>query len=418
MPVRLRPFALRLLALAGAGMALRAFYTLVITPFQLGFGDWLYYNGQANAIAAGDGFVNPFLALDGAGAPSAAHPPLYPLLLSIVSALGGHGFRSHRVVGVLYGGLSIVLIGLLARRIGGDRVGLIAAGLTAVYPIFIATDGALLAETLYTPLIAGVLLCAYKLLDDQRARWAVALGAVIGLAALTRSEALLLLPLLALPVALRQRQGWVRRAVAAGLAALVVVLPWTVRNYAAFDRPVAISTQEGALIGGANCHRTYHGADTGGWRAECLPPRTKENEAEQSDVWRKDGIDYAADHTGRIPAVVGVRVLKMLDFYQPRRQLMFAEGRSHTVEAIGIGVYYALLPLAAFGVVLLRRRGDPLVVLAGPVAMTLVTSVLFYGVPRLRHAAEIVIVVLAAVALSEIWTRIPNRRTRGAEVPA
>jgi 4-amino-4-deoxy-L-arabinose transferase-like glycosyltransferase len=414
----MRPFALRLTALAGAGMAIRAFYTLVLAPFQLGFGDWLYYNGQANAIAAGHGFVDPFLALNGADAPSAAHPPLYPLLLSIVSALGGHGFRSHRAAGVLFGGASIVLIGLLARRVGGDRVGLIAAGLTAIYPIFIATDGALLAETLYTPLIAGVLLCAYRLLDDQRVRWALVLGAVIGLAALTRSEALLLLPLLVLPVALRGGQGWLKRSVAAGLAAFVVVLPWTIRNYSAFDRPVAISTQEGALIGGANCHRTYHGVDTGGWRAECLPPRTKKNEAEQSDVWRKQGIEYAAHHVGRLPAVIGVRVLKMLDFYSPRRQLMFAEGRSRTVEAIGIGVYYLFLPLAAFGVILLRRRGDTLVVLAGPVAMAFVTSVLFYGVTRLRHAAEIVIVVLAAVAISELAGRALERRAGRTEVTA
>src|SRR5207244_8269490 len=95
-------------------------------------------------------------------------------------------------------------VGLIARRLGGPRAGLIAAGIAAVYPVLVAADGAMMSETLYGLLIAAALLTALRLLDRQPGPpLAAALGALIGLATLTRAEALLLLPLLAWPVAAR-----------------------------------------------------------------------------------------------------------------------------------------------------------------------------------------------------------------------
>ena len=83
---------------------------------------------------------------------------------------------------------------MLGHRAGGERLGLLAAGLCAVYPLMIAVDGALMSETLYGPLIAIVLLAAWRLLDHPGAWIALGTGAAIALAALTRSEALLLVP--------------------------------------------------------------------------------------------------------------------------------------------------------------------------------------------------------------------------------
>lgn len=415
---RLRPFGVRLGVLAAVGAMVRAIYIFVISPDQGGSGDWVYYNGVANLISDGRWFIDPFLAGAGDVVASASHPPLYPLVLSAISLVGGTDFNSHRALGIALGAVSVLLIGLLARRVAGDSAGLIAGALAALHPLLVTADGALLAETLYTPLLVGALLVAYRLLDEPRLRWAAALGALIGLAALTRSEALLLVVALGVPVALSVRHGWALRAGVVALACLVTIAPWTIRNWDAFGRPVPVSTQDGALIAGANCPDTYYGIDTGGWSFGCLSERVNLNEAEQSDIWRTEGIDYALDNAGRIPAVVGVRVLKLLDFYDPAYQLQFAEGRDLEVQKLGIGVYYLLLPLAVAGGVLLRRRGEPLRVLAAPVAMVLFSAVVFYGVTRLRHAADIVIVVLAAVALAELGERLAARRRRRTAVPA
>lgn len=415
---RLRPFGVRLAALAAGGAVVRALYTFVYAPDQRGFGDWLYYNGMANLIADGQWYIDPFAAAAGDQVASASHPPLYPLVLSVISLAGGTGWRSHRALGVLLGAVSVVLIALLARRVAGDRAGLLAGVIAALHPLLVTADGALLSETLYTPLLVGALLCAYRLFDDPRVVWAAALGALIGLAALTRSEALLLVPLLVVPVALRTRPGWAVRAGAAALACVVVIAPWTIRNWDAFGRPVPISTQDGALIGGSNCPDTYFGPNTGGWSFACLSERTESNEVAQSDIWRTEGVDYARDHAGRIPAVVAMRLLKLMDFHDPGYQLQFAEGRDLGAQKVGVGVYYLLLPLAAAGALVLRRRGEPLRILLAPVAMVLLSAVVFYGVTRLRHAADIVIVVLAAVALSELAGRFQDGRRDPAKAAA
>src|SRR5207244_898022 len=73
-------------------------------------------------------------------------------------------------------------------------------------PVRVAADGAMMSETLYGLLIAGTLLVSLRMLDGPpRPVLAAALGALIGLAALTRAEALVLLPLLAWPLALHAR---------------------------------------------------------------------------------------------------------------------------------------------------------------------------------------------------------------------
>ena len=83
------------------------------------------------------------------------------------------------------------------------------------------------------------------------------LGAVSALAALTRGEALLLLPLVLIPVVVRRPGGVRAAAVVAVVAFAVVLAPWTVRNWIVFDQPVAIATNSGTAVAGANCAETY-----------------------------------------------------------------------------------------------------------------------------------------------------------------
>ena len=65
--------------------------------------------------------------------PSAGHPPLYPALLAVISALGGTSVMWHRAAGLLFGALSIALMGALGRRLGGERLGLVAAAIWLGY---------------------------------------------------------------------------------------------------------------------------------------------------------------------------------------------------------------------------------------------------------------------------------------------
>jgi hypothetical protein len=275
-----------------------------------------------------------------------------------------------------------------------------------------------MSESLYGMLIAAGLLLALELRARQGVRTAAALGAVIALAALTRSEGLILLVLLALPVALvKAPPGGAKRAAACLAAAALVLTPWLVRNWVEFGRPVLISTNDGSLLAGANCDLTYHGKNLGLWITDCISPRSIPNEAEQEARWRSEGADYIADHAGRVPAVVAVRVLRTWDLYQPWRMAEFAEGRWIVADKAGVIAYFLLLPFAFAGGWLIRKRRAELLILLAPVAMVFMQSALGYGFPRFRHAAEIVIVVLAAVAVTRLLELLLKRRPPAAAPP-
>lgn len=398
-----------LLAIAAAGTAVRALYLFTIGRDVTGIGDWFFYHRGANLLADGMGFVDPFQVALGNPSPSAGHPPLYTLVLGGVSWLGGTTPLWHRSVGLLLGAVTIVLVGLLAQRVAGDRVGLVAAGIAALYPAFVAVDGALMSETLYSPLVAGMFLAALALVRAPRARTAALLGAVIGLAALTRSEALLFVPFLVFPLAVAA-VPW-RHAALAVAACILVIAPWTIRNAVQLDAFVPISTNDSTVLAGANCDLTYHGEDLGLWNLQCISPRRKRAEAEQAEIWREEGIDYAREHPGRLPVVAAVRLLRVWDLWQPRRQVLFAEGRHIRVQQAAIAAYFVLAAFAiAGGAALWRRRRVEVLVLLTAVVVVSVTAVTGYGVSRLRHAAEIPLVVLAAAGLVWAWERRAARR--------
>jgi hypothetical protein len=278
-----------------------------------------------------------------------------------------------------------------------------------VYPVLVAADGALMSESLYGLLVTGALLAAFRHREQRDLGSAAALGALIALAALTRSEALLLMPLLAWPLTLHvPGRGRVKRAAAATLVCLAVLAPWTIRNAERFHQLVVISHNDSTVIAGANCPTTYYGADLGGWDFGCISQRVTLREGVQADRWRTQGLHYAGRHLSRLPVVLGVRVLRTWDFYQPRGQEAYAEGRARWADEAGVAVYYVLLALAVIGALRLRRS-DPgaLWILLATVALVTISSLLGYGLPRFRHAAEPAIVVLAASTLVGV---IPRRR--------
>jgi hypothetical protein len=259
-----------------------------------------------------------------------------------------------------------------------------------------------MSESLYGLLIAACLLVALKLHEHRTVRLAAALGALIGLAALTRSEALLLLVLVGLPLTGRA----LKPAVALIAACVLVLTPWTVRNWSAFDRFTLISHNDSTVLAGANCAKAYYGSDLGGWRFDCISPRRTFREGVQAARWRREGIDYATGHAGRWPALVPVRVLRTWDLWQPRRQVESAEGRARWAEIAGVAAYYLLLPLAIGGGVLLWRRNRGMAaILLAPALLVTLSSAIGYGNPRFRHAFELSIVVLAALALVTLARR-------------
>jgi 4-amino-4-deoxy-L-arabinose transferase-like glycosyltransferase len=419
----------RILGLIVLGaFALRVGYVLVAKRHEPVLGDQIYYNAQANTIARGHGFTD---FRD--GSQQAEHPPLTALALTPTSWVmerfdpGGSHLLAQRLTMTAFGAGVVLLIGLIGRAVAGDRAGLLAAAIAAVYPNLWINDGLVMSETLATLAVALAILLAYRFIRDPRLATAAWLGVACGLAMLARAELGLLLPLMVLPVALMRRALPFSRQLGlfalACIAAFAVVSPWLVANLTRFDEPVLFSTNDGLTICGANLHRTYYGEGTGLWALDCATfPVPRGDRSVVSNALRSKGLHFIRDHLGRLPVVAGVRVARVWSLYAPGLMAHYNVNEGRDVEAswAGFVAFWVLVPVAVVGGVQLRRRRVPITPLVAQFVIVTVTAAAIYGITRFRTPAEVSLVVLGAVALDTWWgTRgEPETRPVAVEVSA
>jgi len=419
-----RRFFIGLAVLTAAGAALRWAYIWFDRRHVEVFNDGFYYHHGANLLADGQGFVNPFaFLLQGRAVDTADHPPLYLLYLAVFSFLGLTSVTAHLFAGSLLGIGSIVVGGLAGRRIAGERVGLLGAALVAFGPNTWRYDGALLSEVGVIFLVLVVVALAYRAWDLHQPGLLVVIGAVIGAATLARPELLLLIPLLVVPLAwwsselaVARRVGWI---VASGAATLLVIAPWVAFNLARFDEPVLLSQNLGGTVAGSYCESTLEGPYIGYWDFNCAPRIldaagiTELGDERMDAVAREEGLRVARENLDRLPMVVAARLGRVAGVFRPLQQRDFdaeTEGVSSWVATAGIVAVPITLVGAAAGAVVLRRRGRLVLPLLAPVAVVVVTVVVFYGATRFRSTAEGPLYLLAAVAVDAVWRRLGRDR--------
>jgi hypothetical protein len=421
-------------------------------PAVPAFGDGHNYHVIAAALAEGKGFVRPIeYERQDRRIATAEYPPALPALLAVGDKLGVDGETGQRTLLCIAGAITVGLTGLVARRLAGDAAGLLAAVLAAVHPGLVNNDVSLAAEPLSACVGAAVMLAALAVWDRGSVRRWLVLGGLLGLGCLVRAEFLLLVPVLIGGLAWRQagvatqggsRGGRWSSAVRAGgmglVATVVVLMPWTARNAAAFHRFVPVSNNLGSVLRGANCGPAYHGQFKGLW-VESLSTQTSSvdphhecftgfdihqgsDEAQAAGTLRTDGLSFARHHAGDLPGVVAVRLGRTVGLYRFVDQSNFArlEGRSPARERVGTRTFQLFLIIGVAGLVAggwrHRERWIPVAVIAA----VLVTVMVTYGNPRFRATAEPAVVVLAAVAVVEFarrWVRLPGSQ-RQTEVHA
>ena len=155
------------LILAGA-LVIRVLYTLLVAQDIPVIGDALTYHMLGGNIADGKGFErapHPQLApFEGwkPGVPTAEHPPLFPLLIGLITKLGATGYLAQKLLLCGVGTVTVGFVGLAGREAAGATTGLVAAALAAIYPFLWVVDGSLMSETLYGVLLAAALWLALR----------------------------------------------------------------------------------------------------------------------------------------------------------------------------------------------------------------------------------------------------------------
>jgi 4-amino-4-deoxy-L-arabinose transferase-like glycosyltransferase len=428
-----RTFTVSLGAIVLFGALVRVVYVEVIGPHARLFADSGWYYAQAANIRRGVGYVDIARQIgfwNGHAVPhelraTAYWPPAYPTFLAGVQVLFGTSIFVARVAGAATGAATILLTGLLGRAIARERVGLVAAALVAVSPLVVAIDGSLMSETLYLPLVLlALLLAQYARNRPSVATWC-ALGAVTGLAALARDDAILLVVFVMIPtalLALRPARETLSRLVLGVLVLGAVITPWLVRNAVRVGQPALSTVSPSWVVAGANCGPTYRGAAIGDWVGDCAQPQLgfRTTEIGYADHERSRGLSYAFHHVGRWPTVVSARVARVWGLWNPVNQARYdhVESRNRVWQELMWPVSLVLLGLGAVGLRLLARHGRQIAMLVAPIAMTTLVAVVGYGNTRFRGPAECALAVAAAALLVHLWDRWTRRPSPVSRFPS
>lgn len=427
-------FGVVLAGVAVVALVARVAYVMYMRDQGI-FVDALGYHFRAQLLADGHGLVLPAQQILGAGGnpPDAQNPPMWSVFLAVFAKIGFRSILWQQLLSCVIGTATVVMTGLAGRAAFGRRAGLIAAGLVAVYPNTWLYERELMSEPLAMLGVATVIWLAYRYRAEPSIWRALLLGAVAGLLALTRSEQILIMVLLVVPLVLwTPGLSWLRRGtwlVVAGVACVLVITPWFVYNLPRFERPVFLSNGAGQAMRAGNCDATYSGARLGSFETKGVPgdphgcsiltKRFATDQTVADSQLRHAAFEYIRQHRDRVPIVVAARIGRTFNFFRPFQQVhVEAERRSSPwVLWLALFSYWLLLPFTIYGAVVARRRSIPIYPLLAFVVTVVIAVSLTIGNVRYRAPAEIPIVLLAAVALDELVARGQQRMTGAVQDP-
>ena len=427
-------FALALGAIVVLGIVARVVFIIGWAWGSPLHGDPLFFQQSAAHLADGKGYVDQFIGR-GPLVPTAEHPPAFTALLAGLDLVHVRSADAHRIALACISALGVFVMGLLGRRVAGPAVGLLAAGVAALDPVWVQWSGFLMSESLYLIVVPALLLFAFRFLDRRNPWDLFVLGLLIGLATLTRSEAIDFVVLFGLLVVFLIARPWRERLMFAVvfLAGIGIVLtPWLIRNDVQMGS-LTLSTNQGLTLTGSYAGATFSPANRlyGSFDDEAQfitaavfvrylkPPGGLHHwtEASLSKQMESGAITYARGHLSDLPGVVLAREGRAWGLYSPGTQLRYdtdedTTGARGPKQAQQI-VNWVLLPFACLGAVVLGRRSKGrLLVLVVPVVVVVVNVGAFYGSTRLRLAAEPSIDVLAAIGAVAAGTWIAAHRRR------
>jgi len=384
-------------------------------------GDEADYHVIAAHLAQGEGFRT---ANEGA---TARRPPAYPVFLSLLHRVAGDAPAAGRIAQGVLGVLVVWLTVRVARAWFGTTAAVWAGWFAALNPFLVFISGYLLTENLYLVFALGAL-AVVPAVDDVCASWRRALlaGVLLGLAALTRPSGVPLLEWTLLAVLLCARATWQCRLVSiaiVGVAFVLVLAPWLVRNHRVVGAPV-LTTHGGITFYQGNNAKV---ASTPGWRGGVAPldalPGYPElatmPELERDRAAWQMGREYLRANPGDIPTLVA---WKLARFWRLKSDMGLSGIRSgwwfsnqsalgRIAASLDVGMVYAVVALSLFvaGLIVTWRRWRDLLFAYGMILVHTAVAVVFFGSLRTRIPVEPVICVFAGAALA--WLASRHRRS-------
>jgi 4-amino-4-deoxy-L-arabinose transferase-like glycosyltransferase len=393
-----------LIGVLAAGLVVRVLWLLVAHPDPVS-DYWAYRRMGENILDQG------FIGIDG---PSALILPGHPILLAALMTVS----RSVLWLGIAMVTLSTaaaLLVHMVALRLTGrEPVALVAATVCAFSPGMVLYAPVLATEHLFVVLLLVAILLTLSVGTGSPAR-AVGAGAVAGLTVLTRGEMVFYLPVLIALIWIGVRGlDPISRAKPVALfvgAAVLVTAPWLIRNAEVIDPGVGLSTVSGMNFWFG------HRPDGYGYTEDVPWPRGDDVTAHR--VGWELGLEHIREEP--ISLLESTRDGTFLMLSWPEYALTASTqealpGRplksnpryvpfENTISRILLASSVLSLSLAAAAFLTWPAWRRRLRVLFGGLLLAnwVGHAVLLFGHPRFRYSLDVLLTILVAMTLVDLW---------------
>lgn len=374
--------------------------------------DEVQFNNLARMVAQGQGYR---LSLE--SRPTSFRAPGFPLFLAGLYATVGENYPLAYGAFCLLGAAACLFTFELACLYLTETGAWLAAIFLAIYLPHIFWATLFCSENLFIPcLTLGLWL--FGRYQQTGSGWLLfSAGLTLGWATLTRPFALLLLPillLLLLAAGWRHKQLPIRAVLILVFSFAGIIAPWTFRNYHVHGELVLITTNGGSTFYGGNNQRVVNEPRAlGYWVSTTELPQRDLIDAQPTEVahdrmeWQL-GLDWIRAH----PAEFALLLLYKLG------RLWWLPEYHAGWRLLRIVSYVPFLVLFALGAWRCLRQGQLQrglwLVLHGTMLATVVTALIFAGLPRFRDANAPLLMIYAVVGLGERFVRVfetaPQRR--------
>ncbi len=369
----------------------------LISGEKLRFSDERDYHGIAQRLLESGTFTNQN------GKLSAFRPPGYPALLSGLYAVWDSPLAA-KLLNAFALAFSGLLLGVMVERVVRGA-GLIAAGIVAIYPLFVFTS-----TTLYPQVIGLFFLSLATLLllsPNRRLLHSVGAGIVFGLLILTISSFMLFVPLIALWLAWqppRLRRSSLLQAIVFAIVAALVVMPWTVRNWQVFGAVVPVSTNGGfnLLLGNNENAGPNTGVMADIRRYQREAAASTNDEVSKDAFFKSAAVRWIEENPLEAAQLYVAKWLNHWNFSNETKTLGAASFANQTILFIS---FYPLLAIVLLRLIWWRKV--PLTPAEGLLYFLIVVnafvSAIFFTRVRFRLPFDGLLIALAAMAIGHWW---------------
>jgi len=367
------------------------------------FDDEGKYHEMASSIASGEGFMLDGRATSWSG-------PGFPAYIAFWYLLFGSKLFVGRIANILLGAVLVALVCLVGSKIFTKKVGLMAGAIVAIYPSLVYWNLFMLTEIFYACGILATTLVFFLLYEKPSINRAILAGFFLGAVSYIRPIGLIMIPLIFLWVLIFFNTRFLKRVIlifVIFVSLILVLTPWTIRNYKVHDRFILMNTNSGVnFLQGNNPiswapdnelrgNLTYYGS-------ESLKPYFQEAHQGLSEIELNDRAmtitkQFLRDHVSEAPVMM---FFKLKQFFK-----IFPYGASFLEKLSLAASYGILLPFMIAGFLVAIFKNKKTWIFHVFLIATMLSSIIFYGCPRLRLPFEPIMIILGCFGISWCWDK-------------